>query len=74
MDENRQPVILDCDPGIDDAVALLLAARAPELKLVAVTAVAGNVGLDKMPAGSSLWPGWRCRFSPVPAVPCLGSR
>ena len=47
MDENRQPVILDCDPGIDDAVALLLAARAPELKLVAVTAVAGNVGLDK---------------------------
>lgn len=33
MDENRQPVILDCDPGIDDAVALLLAARAPELKL-----------------------------------------
>ena len=47
MAEQRRPVILDCDPGIDDAVALLLAARAPELELLAVTAVAGNVGLDK---------------------------
>lgn len=40
-----RPVILDCDPGIDDAVALLLAAHAPELELCAVTTVAGNVGL-----------------------------
>ena len=47
MDKKRRPVIVDCDPGIDDAVALLLAARAPELELAAVTAVAGNVGLDK---------------------------
>ena len=47
MAEQRRPVIMDCDPGIDDAVALLLAARAPELELLAVTAVAGNVGLDK---------------------------
>ena len=47
MAEKRRPVIMDCDPGIDDAVALLLAARAPELELLAVTAVAGNVGLDK---------------------------
>lgn len=47
MSEKRRPVILDCDPGIDDAVALLLAARAPELDLRAVTAVAGNVGLDR---------------------------
>ena len=36
MAEQRRPVILDCDPGIDDAVALLLAARAPELELLAV--------------------------------------
>lgn len=41
----RRPVIVDCDPGIDDAVALLLAAAAPELDLRAVTAAAGNVGL-----------------------------
>jgi inosine-uridine nucleoside N-ribohydrolase len=39
-------VILDCDPGIDDAVALLLAVASPELDLRAVTTVAGNVGLE----------------------------
>lgn len=43
---NRRPVIIDCDPGIDDAVALLLAFRAPELDVRAVTPVAGNVGLE----------------------------
>ena len=43
MSTEKRPVILDCDPGIDDAVAILLAARAPELDLWAVTAVAGNV-------------------------------
>ncbi len=39
------PVIIDTDPGTDDAVALLLALASPELALEAVTAVAGNVGL-----------------------------
>jgi purine nucleosidase len=39
-------VIIDCDPGIDDAVALWLALASPEaIELVAVTAVAGNVAL-----------------------------
>jgi len=38
---NRR-VIIDCDPGIDDALALLLAAGLPGLDLVAVTTVAGN--------------------------------
>ena len=46
MSTEKRPVILDCDPGIDDAVAILLAARAPELDLRAVTAVAGNVDLE----------------------------
>jgi purine nucleosidase/pyrimidine-specific ribonucleoside hydrolase len=41
------PIIFDTDPGHDDALALLLAARAPELKLLAVTCVAGNQTLDK---------------------------
>jgi purine nucleosidase/pyrimidine-specific ribonucleoside hydrolase len=41
------PIIFDTDPGHDDALALLLAARAPELKLLAVTTVAGNQTLDK---------------------------
>lgn len=35
-------IIIDCDPGIDDALALLLAAGAPGIELLAVTAVAGN--------------------------------
>lgn len=41
------PIIVDCDPGHDDALALLLAARSTELKLLAVTAVAGNQTLEK---------------------------
>jgi inosine-uridine nucleoside N-ribohydrolase len=41
------PIIFDTDPGHDDAFALLLAARAPELRLLAVTAVAGNQTLEK---------------------------
>ncbi|HYU20730.1 MAG TPA: nucleoside hydrolase [Chloroflexota bacterium] len=41
------PIIVDTDPGHDDAFALLLAARAPELNLLAVTAVAGNQTLEK---------------------------
>jgi pyrimidine-specific ribonucleoside hydrolase len=40
------PVVLDVDTGIDDACALLLAARHPGLDLVAVTCVAGNAGVD----------------------------
>src|SRR5690348_12789908 len=39
------PVIIDCDPGTDDAVALLLALASPELAVLAVTVVGGNVGL-----------------------------
>lgn len=41
------PVILDCDPGHDDAIALLLALASPELDLVGVTTVHGNQTLDK---------------------------
>jgi purine nucleosidase len=44
---DRIPVILDCDPGTDDAFALLLALAAPELDLLAVTVAGGNVGLDR---------------------------
>lgn len=40
------PVIIDTDPGVDDAVALLLAAASPELELLAITTVFGNVELE----------------------------
>lgn len=40
------PIILDCDPGTDDALALLLALASPELDVLAITAAGGNVGLE----------------------------
>lgn len=39
-------VILDCDPGMDDSMAIVMAAKAPQLKLLAVTAVNGNYPVD----------------------------
>jgi len=46
------PIILDCDPGHDDAIALLLAVASPELELVGVTTVSGNQTLDKTTANA----------------------
>src|SRR5829696_3100332 len=46
------PVIIDCDPGHDDAMALMLALASPELELVAVTTVAGNQTLEKVTANA----------------------
>lgn len=40
-------IVLDCDPGHDDAIAILLAARHPELTLEAITTVAGNSTVEK---------------------------
>ncbi len=42
-----QSLIIDCDPGVDDAVGLLLAFGSPELDLLAITTVAGNVSLER---------------------------
>ena len=42
----KRRVIIDTDPGVDDAFALLLAMRSPELKIEGITPVAGNVPLD----------------------------
>ncbi len=39
-------VIIDTDPGIDDALALMLALRSPALRIEAITTVAGNLPLD----------------------------
>ncbi|CAH0120233.1 Pyrimidine-specific ribonucleoside hydrolase RihA [Paenibacillus sp. CECT 9249] len=42
-----EKVILDVDPGHDDAIAILMAAKAPELELLGITTVAGNQTLEK---------------------------
>ena len=44
----QRNVIVDCDTGLDDAVALLLAIRSPELNVKGITCVNGNVGLEKV--------------------------
>ena len=41
------PILIDCDPGHDDAIALLLALASPEVELLGVTTVAGNQTLEK---------------------------
>ncbi|MEW2510365.1 nucleoside hydrolase [Streptomyces sp. NPDC046870] len=46
MDGQPIPVIIDCDTGVDDALALLFAVRHPGLDLRAVTCVAGNTDVD----------------------------
>jgi inosine-uridine nucleoside N-ribohydrolase len=40
------PIILDCDPGTDDALAIFLALASPELNVLAITVAGGNVGLE----------------------------
>ncbi len=45
-------IVLDCDPGHDDAIAILLALASPEIELVAITTVAGNQTLDKTTANA----------------------
>ncbi len=39
-------VIIDCDPGIDDTLALSLAVKSPDIEVVAITVVCGNVPVD----------------------------
>jgi pyrimidine-specific ribonucleoside hydrolase len=41
------PIILDCDPGHDDAIAIALAVSDPRLDVLAITTVAGNAGLER---------------------------
>jgi inosine-uridine nucleoside N-ribohydrolase len=45
MESVAVPIILDCDPGTDDALAIFLALASPELSILAITVAGGNVGL-----------------------------
>jgi len=64
-------IIIDTDPGQDDAVAILLALASPELEVLGITAVAGNVPLgdaaqrahrcEPWPARQRRWPAGRRR-------------
>lgn len=46
------PVIIDCDPGHDDAMAILWALAAPEIDIKAITTVAGNQTIEKVTANA----------------------
>src|SRR5438270_10558663 len=46
------PILLDCDPGHDDAIALMLALASPELQLLGVSTVAGNQTVEKTTANA----------------------
>jgi purine nucleosidase len=45
-------LVIDTDPGVDDALALLLAFADPEVRVEAITVVAGNVGLERTVANA----------------------
>jgi inosine-uridine nucleoside N-ribohydrolase len=47
-----EQILIDCDPGHDDAIALLLALASPEVELLGVTTVAGNQTLEKTTANA----------------------
>jgi inosine-uridine nucleoside N-ribohydrolase len=46
------PILIDCDPGHDDAIALLLALASPEVELLGVSTVAGNTTLENATANA----------------------
>lgn len=45
MSNAAKKIVIDCDPGVDDAIALLLALASPELDVLGITTVAGNIPL-----------------------------
>ena len=75
-----RPVIIDTDPGQDDAVALLMALAAPEaFKIVGVTTVGGNVPIELTTANAPCGPSANAAIGPTTSVrrsnaaPSLGS-
>lgn len=58
-------IILDCDPGIDDALAITFAVGSPDLDLIGITSVAGNVGLELTTSNAQRV----CEFIGAPGIP-----
>ncbi|WP_059174033.1 nucleoside hydrolase [Bacillus sp. FJAT-27445] len=44
---SKRKIIIDCDPGHDDAIAIILAAARPELEILGITTVSGNAEIEK---------------------------
>ena len=51
-DRHADPIVLDCDPGLDDAIAIMVALGSAEVEVLAVTTVAGNAPLHHTTANS----------------------
>ena len=49
----QRPIIIDTDPGLDDAVAILLALACGRFDVLGLTTIAGNIGLDRTSANAS---------------------
>ena len=46
MTQSPLPILIDCDPGHDDAIALLLAVASPKVELLGVTTCFGNCAVE----------------------------
>ncbi len=62
---DKRKIILDCDPGHDDAVAILLAAIHPRIELIGITTVAGNAEIEKTTVNALKV----CEIAGIPDVP-----
>jgi ribosylpyrimidine nucleosidase len=62
-------IILDCDPGHDDAFAILLASKNPEIDLLGITVVSGNQTLEKTGVNTLNL----CQYLDIDVPVCLGS-
>lgn len=47
MTKQKRKIIMDCDPGHDDAMAIILAAASPELEILGISTVSGNAEIEK---------------------------
>ncbi len=63
----KHKIILDCDPGHDDAIAILLAGHHPAIALLAITTVAGNQSVDKTTLNALKV----CSFAGLTSVPVI---